>query len=66
MDESDIDKMNMDAAFEWLEKMEICHKLNSLDEMKDLIRKTLKAQPDQFSQQFKDTARMTISKNCVL
>ncbi|KAH3734339.1 bacterial dynamin-like protein [Dreissena polymorpha] len=39
-DESDVDKMDIDEAFNWLDDKQIKHKLHSLEEMKQLIRVT--------------------------
>ncbi|XP_052227123.1 uncharacterized protein LOC127841962 isoform X4 [Dreissena polymorpha] len=43
MDESDVDNMDIDAAFDWLEEKQINHQLQSLEEMKQLIRVHLRA-----------------------
>ena len=41
-DELDVSKMDLDAAFDWLEGRGITHELHSLDEMRKLIHLTNK------------------------
>ncbi|KAH3784583.1 hypothetical protein DPMN_162543 [Dreissena polymorpha] len=43
MDESDVDNMDIDAAFDWLEVKQINHQLQSLEDMIQLIRVHLRA-----------------------
>ncbi|XP_052241092.1 transmembrane GTPase fzo-like isoform X2 [Dreissena polymorpha] len=42
-DESDVDKMDIDAVFNWLDGRQINYQLYSLDEMKQLIRVALRS-----------------------
>ncbi|KAH3734366.1 hypothetical protein DPMN_040805 [Dreissena polymorpha] len=41
--ELDVDGMDIDAAFDWLEDRRISHQLHSLEEMKDFIRSYIHA-----------------------
>ncbi|KAH3735036.1 hypothetical protein DPMN_041496 [Dreissena polymorpha] len=54
MTEIDVDKMDLDDAYDWLDNKDIEHNLESLDEMKELIRITIQGQSKEFQEQISE------------